>query len=56
MNNKKNSRKKNNSPKIYSKSPTFQMNHQIHIIKPGTSTNNNSNNVNNNINNINNNQ
>ena len=55
MINKKNSRKKNNSPKIYSKSPTYQMNHQIHIIKPVTSINNNNINVNNNINNINNN-
>ena len=50
--NQKNSRKKNNSPKIYSKSPTYQINHQIHIIKPGTSVNNNtsnSNNINTNI-------
>ena len=31
MINKKNSRKKNNSPKIYSKNPTYQMNHQIHM-------------------------
>ena len=48
-NNQKNSRKKNNSPKIYSKSPTFQINHQIHIIKSGNSINNN---TNNNLNNI----
>ena len=33
--------KKNNSPKIHSKSPTFQIHHQIQLIK---STNNNSNN------------
>ena len=31
--NQNNSRKKNNSPKIYSKSPTYQVNHQIKIIK-----------------------
>ena len=49
-----NSRKKNNSPKIYSKSPTFQINHQIHIIKSGNSisTNNTNNNVNSITNNI----
>ena len=52
--NQNNSRKKNNSPKIYSKSPTFQINHQIHIIKSGNSisTNNTNNNINNITNNI----
>ena len=52
--NQNNSRKKNNSPKIYSKSPTFQINHQIHIIKSGNSisTNNTNNNVNSITNNI----
>ena len=40
------SRKKNNSPKIYSKSPTYQVNHQIKIIKQNNIINNsNTNNI-----------
>ena len=33
--------KKNNSPKIHSKSPTFQIHHQIQLIKSTNNTNNN---------------